>query len=113
MKRENFDIAAGIVERMDKLKKTIFDLQGITNKKSFIIVASDNDSVNKIKYPPKLPFKIPEFDLSFDEKDDNILVNLNSDEIATIVFTQDILEYYINTLNLELEELRKSFEDLA
>jgi len=110
MKRENFNIAAGIVERMDKLEKTIFDLQGIMNKKSFVIVASDNERVNKIEYPPK-EFQIDGFD--FSEKDYNTLVNLSEGEIATEVFVQDILEYYVNTLNLELEELRKSFEDLA
>lgn len=94
MKRENFDIAAGIVQRMDILKQTIFDTQDIMKKKSFLIIASDDNSIDKISK-------------------EQILVRLNSGEIATEVFIQDVLEYYINTLNLELEELIKSFEDLA
>ena len=94
MKRENFDTAAGIVERMDILEKTIFDIQDIMKKKSFLIIASDDNAIEKISK-------------------EQVLVKLNSGEIATVVFVQDILEYYVNTLNLELEELRKSFEDLA
>jgi len=87
MKRDDFDVAAGIVDRMDKLENTIFNLQGIMNKKTYTIISSD-DNGNEIS------------------------VKLNSNEIATEVFIQDILEYYINTLNLELNELRKSFEDI-
>jgi hypothetical protein len=85
MKRENFDIAVGIVDRIDKLEKTIFDLQAIMNKKSYNIVAVD---------------------------DNYTVVELKEGEIATVVFIQDILEYYVNTLNLELNELIKSFEEL-
>lgn len=92
MKREDYDLAAGIVERMDKLEKTIFSLQDIMCKKSYIITAIDEviDTKKEIKKE----------------------VYLYSDDIATLVFTQDILEYYVNTLNLELEELRRSLEDI-
>ena len=92
MKRADFDIAAGIVERMDKLEHSIFCLQEIMNKKSYAIIAS-NDT--------KIDSQLPEY-----------IVKLNVGEIATEVFIQDILEYYVNTLNLELNELRKSLEDI-
>jgi hypothetical protein len=39
MKREDFDIAAGIVDRMDKLEKTIFKLEEIRYKQEFTIIA--------------------------------------------------------------------------
>ena len=99
MNRQDFDRAAGIAERMDKLESTIFALQGIMNKKSYMITAYDNNDdfldgviINNTNTPKS--------------------VSLRQDEIATVVFTQDILEYYINTLNLELDELRKSFEEI-
>lgn len=94
MKREDFDIAAGIVERMDKLEHSIFCLQEIMNKKSYAIIASSKE--DKIDN-----HSLPEY-----------FVKLNCGEIATEVFIQDILEYYVNTLNLELEELRKSLEEI-
>jgi hypothetical protein len=37
MNREIFDIAAGIVERIDKLEKIIFKIQEISHKKNFEI----------------------------------------------------------------------------
>lgn len=96
MKKDDFDVAMGIVERMDKLQHTIFKLQEITNKKSYAIIASD--------YPNgRLDEDTP---LQY-------IVKLNSGEIATEVFVQDILEYYVSTLNLELNELRKSFDELV
>ena len=100
MKRENFDIAAGIVERMDKLEKTIFNIQeNIINKQSYAITASDENTMTALNI------------MHSHQLEKNSIL-LNSGEIATIVFAQDILEYYVNTLNLELEDLRKSFEDL-
>jgi len=96
MKKEEFDVAIGIVERMDKLQHTIFKLQDIMNKKSYAIIASDypNSSLN-------------------DETPLQYIVKLNSGEIATEIFIQDIFEYYVNTLNLELNELRKSFDEIV
>jgi len=91
MKRADFDIAAGIVERMDKLEHTIFCLQEIMNKKSYTIIASNEIKIDQLA---------------------EYIVNLNPGEIATEVFIQDILEYYVNTLNLELNELRKNLEDI-
>ena len=96
MNRKDFDIAATLVERIDKLERTIFGLQEMLNKKSFQIVASD--------------FSIGEIISNLDKKES--IVYLNPNEIATEVFVQDILQYYIDTLNLELEELRKSFEEI-
>jgi ABC-type polysaccharide/polyol phosphate transport system ATPase subunit len=92
MKREQFDIAAGIVDRMDKLEKTIFKLQEIQNKKEYIIIASDSSIRTDVLT--------------------NKVLELTEGEIATEVFVQDILEYYINTLNLELNELRKNFDEI-
>jgi len=97
MERKDFDIAAGLVDRIDKLEKTIFDLREIMNKKSYRIIASDTSTSSGISSTN--PFVINE-------------VVLNPDEIATVVFVQDILEYYVNTLNLELNELRKTFDEI-
>jgi hypothetical protein len=94
MNRKDFDVAAGIVERMDKLEKTIFQLQGIMNKKAYKILATDRSEISKI--------------ITKDESE----VNLIEGEIATEVFVQDILQYYVDTLNLELNELRKDFENI-
>lgn len=99
MKREQFDIAASIVDRMDKLENTIFKLQEIQNKKSYKIVASISDQIQMFG------------NNGTNETSENF-VDLNAGEIATEVFIQDILEYYINILNLELDELRKSFESI-
>jgi glutamine synthetase len=92
MNRKQFDVAAGIAERIDKLEKTIFDLEKIKNKKSYKIVAQMGITG---------PLEVPQS-----------WVELNEGEIATEVFIQDVLDYYINTLNLELDELRKSFEEI-
>lgn len=95
MNRKDFDVAAGIVERMDKLEKTIFELQGIMGKKSYQITGRDivdNPTSGSSGFSG--------------------CVELKEDEIATEVFIQDILQYYIDTLNLELDELRKSFESI-
>jgi hypothetical protein len=87
MKRDKFEIALPIVDRMDKLQKTIFELQEIQNKNSYKIIAYDND-------------------------ENETVVELKNGNISTEVFIQDILEYYINTLNLELNELQKTFDEL-
>ena len=89
MNREKFDIAAVIAERMDKLEQTIFGLQEIMNKKSFSI-----SGIGDLSSPL------------------DSFVKLDAGDIATEVFIQDILEYYIGILNLELNELRKSFEEI-
>lgn len=99
MNRKDFDVAAGIAERMDKLEKTIFALQAIMGKKSYKIIASTNNQVEM-------------FGTNGISGISEVFVDLNASEIATEVFLQDILEYYINTLNLELDELRKSFEEI-
>jgi hypothetical protein len=87
MKRDTFDIAITIVDRIDKLEKTIFELQQIQNKNSYKIISYNND-------------------------ENEFIVELKNGEISTEVFIQDILEYYINILNLELNELQKSFSEL-
>lgn len=95
MNRKEFDVAAGLVDRIDKLENTIFKLQGIMNKKSYTILAHDIYT-----------------ETGMDLTKEPIKVDLYPNEIATVVFVQDILEYYISTLNLELNELRKSFEEV-
>lgn len=107
MKRADFDIAAGLVDRIDKLEAVIFKLEEIKDKKNYAILASNDDIVFSAD-------KLGDIYGEVDGKVSNqFRVKLNSSEIATEVFIQDILELYINTLNLELDELRKSFEDLA
>jgi len=86
MKRETADIASAIIDRINKLEKTILQLQNITNYSDYSIVAE------------KFGFR--------DE------VKLASGTISNAVFTQDILEYFINTLNLELEEEEKKLDEL-
>ena len=87
MNRDNANLVAQIVDRITKLEKTIFELQNLTYNNTFIITGSNENGqlFNTVK--------------------------LNANEIATVVFTQDILELYINTLNLELNELIKSLEE--
>lgn len=89
MKRNDFDVAAGLVYRIDKIEKTIFELQSISRCDKFKISG----------YQSHTTFKSDE-------------VELNTGDIATEVFSQDILEYFINTLNLELNELRENFDKL-
>jgi hypothetical protein len=98
MNRKDFDVAAGIAERMDKLENKIFELQNIMGRKSYAICA--NNETITVHGSNLAQFVAPS------------IVELNPDEIATEVFIQDILQYYIDTLNLELNELRKSFEEI-
>jgi hypothetical protein len=82
MNRKEFDVAVGLVDRIDKLENTIFKLQGIMNKKSYTIIAHElytDEGMDLTKEPTK--------------------VDLFPNEIATVVFVQDILEYYISTFN--------------
>jgi len=94
MNRKEFDVAAGIAERMDKLEKTIFGLQEIQNKKTFKILATNESEFAEVPVEGECE------------------VNLRENEIATEVFIQGTLQYYIDNLNLELNELRKSFEEI-
>jgi len=102
MNRKDFDVAAGIAERMDKLEKTIFELQNIMNRKSYTICANNEPIIIDQPGVTESMFEIVA----------PTIVDLPPDEIATEVFIQDILQYYIDTLNLELDELRKSFEEI-
>ena len=96
MNRATYDKAEKIVNRMDKLEKTIFELQDIINQKSYRIISSTNDEVSIADVPLA------------SEK----VVDLKSGEIATEVFVQGVMDYYINLLNLELDELKKEFEEI-
>lgn len=89
MTRETAELAAIIIDRVDKLEKTILELQSITYRQSYKIVAS-----------PNIPSPSKE-------------VILEEGSIAKEVFSEDILEYYINTLNLELEEELKKLDELS
>ena len=97
MKRTDFDLAAGLVDRMDKLEKIIFKLQELQKFKEFVIIA------------PIIPINSSIADPSISNE---YAVELREGEMATEIFLQDILEYYINTLNLELNDLRKSFDEI-
>ena len=94
MKRTTYEIAEKVINKMDKLEKTIFELQDLVNTKEhqkvYKIVAQSTEEIN------------------LNDK----MVELKEGDIATEVFIQDILEYYINTLNLELDELKKELETL-
>ncbi len=84
MNRDNALLVANIVDKITKLEKTIFDVQGLILLRSFTIKGHGTiDST----------------------------VELKEGEIATVVFSTDILELYINTLNLELNDLVKSLEE--
>jgi hypothetical protein len=96
MKREIFDIAAGIVERVDKLEKIIFKIQEISNKKNFEIKGYDFEAIIQgVRY-----------------NSDEFTVNLIDGDLATEIFIENFFEFYINNLNLELDELRKSLDEL-
>ena len=87
MNRDNALLVANIVDKITKLEKTIFEVQGLMNLRAFTIKGCI-PGINGIRN-----------------------VELNDGEIATVVFATDILELYINTLNLELNELVRSLED--
>jgi len=87
MNRDNALLVANIVDKITKLEKTIFDVQKLTNKRSFTIKGFEPGVVGVGE------------------------IQLNEGEIATVVFSTDILELYVNTLNLELNDLVKSLED--
>lgn len=87
MNRDNALLVAQIVDRITKLEKTILELNELMNKNTFVITGSI-DTIHP----------------------STINVKLDANEIATVVFTQDILEMFINTLNLELNELINSLE---
>ena len=89
MNRDNALLVAGIVDRITKLEKTIFEVQQLLDKDMFTITGSHSMTNSPVS---------------------GIVVNLNPNEIATVVFVQDIIELYINTLNLELCELVKELE---
>ena len=88
MNRDNALLVANIVDKITKLEKTIFDVQNLTDKTSFTIKGYN-------RYIGVVDSEI----------------QLNEGEVATVVFSTDILELYINTLNLELNDLVKSLEE--
>lgn len=87
MNRDNALLVAQIIDRITRLERTILELNSLINKNTFVITGS-NQPLNGA----------------------TINVKLDANEIATVVFTQDILEMFINTLNLELNELVNSLE---
>ena len=91
MNRDNALLVAGIVDRITKLEQTILELEQLKYNETFTIIG-------KAKHIGRDTYS-------------ETVVELKLDEIATVVFTQDILELYISTLNLELCELVKSLEE--
>ena len=98
MKRENYDVASGLVDRIDNLEKTIFKLQDLSKCKYFTIIGDTKNAVS-------------DSDIGSVEVS-TTTINLMSNEMATEIFVDNILEYYIDILNLELNELRKEFDEL-
>jgi len=88
MNRDNAEIIAGIVDRVSKLEKKIFELEQLKDKNIFVISGSRSDNIAITNS-----------------------VELNQDEIATVVFAQDSIPLYIDTLNLELDELLKELDE--
>lgn len=88
MNRDKANVVAIIVDKITKLENTIFEVQTIMDKKSFDIIAYDNDNDNG-----------------------GTQIKLKPNDVSTIVFTQDILKLYVDTLNLELNELIKELEN--
>lgn len=86
MERGSAEIASNIIDRINKLEDIILKLETIRNKKIYSIIASDDNI--------------------------NIRIDLNDSIIANEVFSQEILEFYINTLNLELMEEESKLEKL-
>lgn len=87
MNRDKANSVAILVDKITKLEKNIFDIQTIMDKDSYEIISYDKD-------------------LKMDK------INLKSNEISTVVFTEDILKFYVDTLNLELNELIKELDEL-
>lgn len=87
MNRDNAELIASLVDRITKIEKVIFKLEDLKKCDSFNIIGHVSTS-------PSI----------------NYSVDLNSSEIPTAIFTQDIVQLYIDTLNLELIELVKKLE---
>lgn len=85
MNRDNAKIIASLVDRIDKIEKTIFNLEKLKCCESFKIIGNKKGEIDK-------------------------LVELNDNDISTAIFEQDIIQFYIDTLNLELNELVKKLE---
>lgn len=93
MNREKFNIVA---DRIDKIEKTIFKLQELSSFYSFTIIGNET-------------LLSPQGDITTVPK---LIVELPDTEMSTEIFSDNILEYYINILNLELIDLRNEFETL-
>ena len=87
MNRDNAQVVAGIVDRIEKIEKTIFGLQSLTDCESFEISGFSKNPTQKKQ-----------------------IVKMGVDEISTVIFSQEIVEFFTNTLNLELGELVKELE---
>lgn len=87
MNRDNAIIVAGLVDRMTKIENTIFKLEEIKKCNSYKIIGKEE---------PMLSHE----------------VLLNENDIATVVFNQDILQLFIDTLNLELNELVQKLDEI-
>ena len=88
MNRDNAEIVAGLIDRINKLEKSIFSLQSFLDKDSYKIFGYDSTNESNVSE-----------------------LILNKDEISTVVFNQDIVQLYIDTLNLELNELVRKLEE--
>lgn len=87
MNRDNAIIVAGLVDRMTKIEDTIFKLEEIKKCSSYKIIGKEGIITS-------------------------LEVALNENDIATVVFNQDILQLFIDTLNLELNELIQKLDEI-
>ena len=94
MNRSDANIVASIVDKIEKIENVIFKLESIKDKKSYIIASSDEDEIN-----------IKDIKL-----EDCLVLNLNN--ISTEIFKQSVLEFLIDTLNLELKDLIEELDKI-
>ena len=94
MNRSDATVVASIVDKIEKIENVIFKLESIKDKKSYIIASSDEDEIN-----------IKDIKL-----EDCLVLNLNN--ISTEIFKQSVLEFLIDTLNLELKDLIEELDKI-
>lgn len=97
MKKKDFELAAVINDKISKLEKTINQMEEASRCSAFEIKCISSDIV------------IPT-DLNC-ENNNIISTKLSTNEISTSIFIA-VLEYYIGLLNLELNELKKEFDNI-
>lgn len=86
MNRDNAELIAILIDKITKIENVLFKLDELKASDSFIIRGFKGDK-------------------------DHSSVELPFNEVTTAVFSQDIIQLYVDTLNLELSELIKKLEE--